>query len=265
MSGETCHAYVMVSIQPGKEEEFANEIISKELILDAIVEKMDFVQGDFDFVVILNGDNRDIERRILEIRKIPHVQRTETLIPFEMLNWDDIADTLKESNSTLPKVNTHCMPSLELELKSNCSCPIVLYSTKGGITKKIAVEIASELNCQCVEITELSDSSTINLSDFDLVLIGSGIYRKCPNADMVRFLESANFNGNTQFGLFLTWFKREDNDKVVFNKIDGLLEARGKKLIDGYFECLGDYSRGHPNAEDLRAARKWVSKIAKKA
>jgi flavodoxin len=265
MSDETGHVYVMVAIQPGKEQEFANEIISKALILDSIVEKMDFVQGDFDFIVILTGNTHDIDRRILEMRKIPYVQSTETLIPFEMLNWDDIGATLKEPNSNLPKINTHCKPSLELELMSNCAHPIVLYSTKGGSTKRIAVEIASELNCQCTEITKHSDSSTINLSDFDLVLIGTGIYRKCPNADMVRFLEAANLNGNKQFGLFLTWFKLEENDRVVFHKIDGILEAKGKKLLDGYFECLGDCSRGHPNAEDLSAARKWVSKIAKKA
>jgi hypothetical protein len=188
MSDETGHVYVMVAIQPGKEQEFANEIISKALILDSIVEKMDFVQGDFDFIVILTGNTHDIDRRILEMRKIPYVQSTTTLIPFEMLNWDDIAVILKEPNSNLPKINTHCMPSLELELMSNCTRPIVLYSTKGGSTKRIAVEIASELNCQCTEITKHSDSSTINLSDFDLVLIGTGIYRKCPNADMVRFL-----------------------------------------------------------------------------
>lgn len=258
-------AYVLVILQPGKEQEFANEIVLKGLTLSSKVEKMDFVHGTVDFIILFTGPKDDIDYRILEIRKLPYVRSTQTLIPFEMLNWDDIGATLKEPNSNLPKINTHCKPSLELELMSNCAHPIVLYSTKGGSTKRIAVEIASELNCQCTEITKHSDSSTINLSDFDLVLIGTGIYRKCPNADMVRFLEAANLNGNKQFGLFLTWFKLEENDRVVFHKIDGILEAKGKKLLDGYFECLGDCSRGHPNAEDLSAARKWVSKIAKKA
>ncbi len=98
MSNGTNHAYVLVVLQPGKEQEFANEIISKGLILDSKVEKMDFVHGSFDFIVILTGTAYDIDRRILEMRKLPYVRRTETLIPFEMLNWEDVTATLKEPN-----------------------------------------------------------------------------------------------------------------------------------------------------------------------
>jgi hypothetical protein len=97
MSNEKVHVYVLVVLQPGKEQEFANEIISKGLILDSKIEKMDFVHGSFDFIVIFTGTAYDIDRRILEMRKLPYVRRTETLIPFEMLNWDDISATLKES------------------------------------------------------------------------------------------------------------------------------------------------------------------------
>ncbi len=90
MSSKTDHAYVLVVLQPGKEQEFANTILSKGLILDPKVEKMDFVHGSFDFIIILTGTKLDIDRRILEMRKLPFVRRTETLIPFEMLNWEDI-------------------------------------------------------------------------------------------------------------------------------------------------------------------------------
>ena len=90
-------AYVLVVIQPGKEQEFANEIVSKGLILDSKVERMDFVHGSFDFIIILTGNTYDIDRRILEMRKLPYVRRTETLIPFEMLNWDDLSASLSES------------------------------------------------------------------------------------------------------------------------------------------------------------------------
>ena len=98
MSNETSHAYVLVVLQPGKEQEFANEIISKGLILDSKVEKMDFVHGSFDFIVILSGNTFDIDRRILEMRKLPYVRRTETLIPFDMLNWDDVSAKLREGS-----------------------------------------------------------------------------------------------------------------------------------------------------------------------
>ncbi len=98
MSSETGHAYVLVVLQPGKEQEFANEIVSKGLILDSKVEKMDFVHGSFDFIVILNGNTFEIDRRILEMRKLPYVRRTETLIPFDMLNWSDVSEKMKDES-----------------------------------------------------------------------------------------------------------------------------------------------------------------------
>jgi hypothetical protein len=89
-------AYVLVEIQPGKEREFANEILCKGVILDSKVERMDFVHGSFDFVIMLHGTMADIDRRIMEMRKSPFVRRTETLICFEMFNWEDLSGRLNE-------------------------------------------------------------------------------------------------------------------------------------------------------------------------
>ena len=98
MTSEIGRAYVLVAIQPGKEQEFANEIISKGLILNSKVERLDFVHGSFDFIVILAGGRIDIDHLIFEMRKLPFVRKTETLIPFEMLNWDDISNTFGQSH-----------------------------------------------------------------------------------------------------------------------------------------------------------------------
>ncbi|MCW4044360.1 MAG: hypothetical protein NWE94_02440 [Candidatus Bathyarchaeota archaeon] len=95
MSSKNSRAYVLAVIQPGKEREFANEVVSRGWILDSKVEKMDFVHGSFDFIIILTGSTHDIDCRILELRQLPYVRRTETLIPFEMLNWDDISAAVK--------------------------------------------------------------------------------------------------------------------------------------------------------------------------
>jgi len=77
---KSAHAYVLVEIQPGKEKEFSDEILSKGLLVDSKMERMDFVHGLFDFVIVLCGETRDIDARIIEIRKSPFVVRTETLI-----------------------------------------------------------------------------------------------------------------------------------------------------------------------------------------
>jgi len=77
---KTKRAYVLVQIQPGKEKEFNNEILSKKLLVDPEVERVDFVHGPYDFVIILSGTIKDMDRRIIEIRKIPFIVKTETLI-----------------------------------------------------------------------------------------------------------------------------------------------------------------------------------------
>ncbi len=81
--------YVLVEIQPGKEQDFAKEIISKGL--DSKSERIDFVHGSFDFVIILSGTKNEMDSRILQMRKLPFVRRTETLIPFDLLNWEDVS------------------------------------------------------------------------------------------------------------------------------------------------------------------------------
>ena len=96
MSHQDSRVYVLVEIQPGKEQEFANEILSKGLIIDSKVERMDFVHGSFDFVVMLCGTMEDIDRRIMEMRKSPFVRKTETLICFEMFTWEDLSGRLNE-------------------------------------------------------------------------------------------------------------------------------------------------------------------------
>jgi len=89
---------VLVEIQPGKEKEFCDEVLSKGLILDSRVERMDFVHGPFDFVIILRGAVKDIDLRVMEMRKSPFVRKTETLICFEMFTWDDLSNRLSEES-----------------------------------------------------------------------------------------------------------------------------------------------------------------------
>lgn len=96
MSYQDNRVYVLVEIQPGKEREFVDEILSKGLIVDSKMERMDFVHGSFDFVFILCGKMEHIDYRIMEIRRTPFVRRTETLICFEMFTWEGLSGRLGE-------------------------------------------------------------------------------------------------------------------------------------------------------------------------
>lgn len=86
----TARAYLLVSLRPGKEKEFGEEILSKGLLVDSKVERMDFVHGPFDFIIVLRGEMDEIDRRLMEMRKSPHVRKTATLLAFEMFEWESI-------------------------------------------------------------------------------------------------------------------------------------------------------------------------------
>ena len=93
----TARAYMLVLLHPGKEKEFSEEILSRGLLVDSKVERMDFVHGPFDFIIVLRGEMEDIDRRILEMRKSPHVRDTATLLAFEMFEWESIKRAIDDT------------------------------------------------------------------------------------------------------------------------------------------------------------------------
>ena len=104
MSSEDVRVYVLVELEPGKEGEFGNEILSNGLILDSKVEQLDFVHGYFDFIITLKGKLKEIDRMIIEMRKSPHIRKTQTLICFEMFtwDWDEVAKKVNEEKQKKP-------------------------------------------------------------------------------------------------------------------------------------------------------------------
>jgi hypothetical protein len=95
---ERARAYMLLELHPGKEKEFGDEILTKGFLVDSKVEKMDFVHGSYDFVLVLSGTMEDIDSRLMEMRKSPYVRRTETLICFEMFDLQDVSDRVKEQS-----------------------------------------------------------------------------------------------------------------------------------------------------------------------
>jgi hypothetical protein len=96
MSSEDYRAYVLIQIKPGKEKEFTEYVMSRGLVKDINVERMDVVRGSFDAVVFLRGTMKSIDAKIMELRKSPLIQRTETLTCVELLSWEDISGRLNE-------------------------------------------------------------------------------------------------------------------------------------------------------------------------
>jgi len=81
-------AYVLVRVKPGKELDLYDELKQIRKV------EIDFVRGQFDFVVVVKGTPSDVERVILKIRATPFVLSTETLTAFEFLPWEEVTGQL---------------------------------------------------------------------------------------------------------------------------------------------------------------------------
>lgn len=143
---------------------------------------------------------------------------------------------------------------------------LVLYSTKSGNTQKIADEIALELNCESLRITKTNPAPTIDLNNYDLIFIGTGIHFGNPNEYMVAYLKTANLKEPKKFALFLTWGGAGKTDQIVTAKLEKILESKNQIIVEGFYSCYGGWKRsflkkGHPNTEDLKAARIWAQNI----
>jgi len=144
--------------------------------------------------------------------------------------------------------------------------PVVLYSTKSGNTEKVALEIAQELNCKTIKLSDKSDFSAITLKDFDFVFLGTWVRGGEPSPDMLNFLQHLNLeDGNRQFALFITWAGGGKSDVLTFIRVKQLLEVKNQKLLDDCYKCFGKTfgitRRGHPDKQELSQARKWAKKI----
>ncbi len=146
--------------------------------------------------------------------------------------------------------------------------PIVIYSTKSGNTEKVANAIAAELACPCIKISADTRPSAVDLEPYDLVFMGTGIYKGQPSADLLSYIQNISPKSSRRFALFVTCFGwgKEIADENVVGTLKAALAAKGQRMLDNRFSCfgggLGFVKRGHPNAEELADAKKWANELA---
>ncbi len=144
---------------------------------------------------------------------------------------------------------------------------IVLFSTKSGNTQKVAQAIAQELSCPCIKVTKGFDASIVNLDNFDLMFIGTGIYKGQPHEDLLNYLQETSLNNKKEFALFMTCFGwgKGIADKNVIDTLTNVLNAKGQQLLPNTYSCfgggLGFVKRGHPDKQELNAAKKWAKEL----
>ena len=132
--------------------------------------------------------------------------------------------------------------------------------------KKIADSMASQIGCDAIRITSESASSTVDLVEYDLVLVGTGLFAGTPNEDIVRYLSKLNLKTTKMFALFITWGGAGRSDKLALARLKRLLESKGQKVLEDHFKCYGGWKyilmkRGHPKTEEIKAAGEWAREI----
>ena len=141
---------------------------------------------------------------------------------------------------------------------------IVLFSTKGGNTEKVANEISSELNCRSVKITTVTQIPEPDLENYDMIIIGTGIHAGNPYEEMVACLNKLALEKSKTFALFVTWGGAGRTKQIVVARLKAILESKNQTVLEDCFSCYGGWKilkKGHPNNEDLRAARNWAKNL----
>jgi flavodoxin len=137
---------------------------------------------------------------------------------------------------------------------------IIVYASRTGNTEKVALQIASELGCKAVKITQ---NSTVQLDGCELVFLGTWIYGGEPSNDLQNWLKALELKDfKTVFSLFMTWAGGGASDRLAYQRVKLILEGKGQRLQESPFVCLGKTfgfaRKSHPNDEDLANARKWA-------
>lgn len=71
-------SYLLIEVKPGNKV----GIINKLEKMDGI-SCVDFVHGEYDIICVLEGGYSDIDKTIVEVRKIPRILKTITLTAFD--------------------------------------------------------------------------------------------------------------------------------------------------------------------------------------
>ena len=132
---------------------------------------------------------------------------------------------------------------------------IIIYeSVHHKNTEKVVNYISKQLP---IEVCKLQDTSNLDLKEFDLIILASGIYYNKLHKRILKWLESTDIS-NKEIGILYTCgFRYMD----VSKKTSKYIVDKGGKYIGncwcrgfdtyGLLAKIGGIAKGHPNNQDL--------------
>jgi flavodoxin len=147
-----------------------------------------------------------------------------------------------------------------LDMKTLLVCP-----KSRGNTFTVFSYIAKKMGA---DIKFLSQDKSLNLSEYDTIIFGSGVYGGRIHKLLSDFFSILSVNAlhpHCKLYLFLTWFGRSNSNQDAFNYAYRLLAKRSLKLELNTFSCFGRgfgiVRKGHPNATELDASLSWAKEL----
>ncbi len=130
----------------------------------------------------------------------------------------------------------------------------VVYYSKTGSTKKVADVIAKELGVKAINIVE--SSPTV----LKIMFIGSNVYNEKPSEEIMKFIESNNFEG-CKVAIFTSSWNSIGNMRII-SILSKALTKKGATIL-GDYHCKGKFlfDYGFPNEEDLDNVKLFVKII----
>ena len=158
---------------------------------------------------------------------------------------------------------------------------LVCYFSNTGNTEKVAKNIVEGLEDKDVEILKIEAADPQNLKNYDLVVLGSGIYGGKLHKKVADFMKKVT-EYPSKFAFFNT-HQSATSYQRAFKRIRSKLEESGSEVI-GEFDCIGENlgmpkedilgmlaklppeerkrqeakmeaTKGHPDAQDLANAK----------
>ncbi|MCC8195513.1 MAG: flavodoxin [Ruminococcus sp.] len=132
----------------------------------------------------------------------------------------------------------------------------VRYFSKSGHTKKVAEAIAGALNCTAMPTSVPVDA------DVDLLFLGASVYWGGISSDVKKFIDELDKDRIGKVVVFSTSALAER----AYPQIKQRLQDKGIRVEERNFYCRGEFTalhKGHPNDDDLKAAKKFACAVVK--
>lgn len=147
---------------------------------------------------------------------------------------------------------------------------IVYCSDYKNNTEKIANIFKDKINADLINI---KDVINVNLENYDLIGVGSGVYMENLSEKLFKLIEKLNLSGKNFFvfstsGVGMKFYNNKLikalTSKGAINK--GSFACKGSFIAKEFsnnkvFDIMAKFAEGHPNDKDFKKAEKFISKI----